>query len=171
LTYFATAAGLPTEIEFRPASYGPFAPTIKLVLTKLVNNGLLVEEVDGKAFVLRAGSTLDDAINSTFYKPSLDEWRPIISRVTDLLLRIPARDTELVATIHYVWHMLATSSVKRVPEQLVVDGVKEWKRNRTPHFDDTEILDAVRNLDALGWIATELDASSLDEDDRLLLEM
>jgi hypothetical protein len=52
-----------------------------------------------------------------------------------------------------------------------VDGVKEWKRNRTPHFDDTEILDAVRNLDALGWIATELDASSLDEDDRLLLEM
>lgn len=171
LAYFATAAGLPTGFEFQRASYGPFDAAIKQALTRLVNNGVLTEEQDGKGFILHVGPTYQYIARSTFYRQSLQEWEPIVARVTDLLLRIPTRDTELAATVHYVWRELAGGEGRRVPEAQVIAGAQEWKRNRTPPFDDAEIREAIRNLAALGWLSVEVDLSTLDDDDRALLQL
>ncbi len=61
LAYFATETGLPTQLEFQRSSFGPFAPELKSLLTKLVNNGLLREDKQGSMFVLRPGPTYKDA--------------------------------------------------------------------------------------------------------------
>jgi len=50
LAYFATAAGIPTRLEFERASYGPFAVDLKKVQTTMINNGLIVEERRGQMF-------------------------------------------------------------------------------------------------------------------------
>ena len=44
LAYFATERGLPTGLEFERKSFGPFAPGLKRLTNRLINNGLVEEE-------------------------------------------------------------------------------------------------------------------------------
>ncbi|MCQ7029687.1 hypothetical protein MRO55_24605, partial [Escherichia coli] len=48
LAYFATAAGVPTGLEFVRGSYGPYAKNLTPVMSKLVNNDLLSQEKLGR---------------------------------------------------------------------------------------------------------------------------
>src|SRR5437899_878663 len=61
IAYFAAELGIPTGVEHEQASYGPFAPGLKKVLTRLVNNGLLEEQPMGRMIRLSVGPTFDDA--------------------------------------------------------------------------------------------------------------
>ena len=42
LAYFATEAGIPTGLVYRKGSYGPYSAEVKHVLSRLINNGLIV---------------------------------------------------------------------------------------------------------------------------------
>jgi O-acetyl-ADP-ribose deacetylase (regulator of RNase III) len=44
IAYFASELGISTGLEYERGSYGPFAPKLKAVTTKLMNNGLIREE-------------------------------------------------------------------------------------------------------------------------------
>src|SRR5437667_8100178 len=61
LAYFATDAGLPTDLVFTKASYGPFSDKLKPLVTKLVNNGLIQERELGRMFAVIPGPTFADA--------------------------------------------------------------------------------------------------------------
>lgn len=61
IAYFATRLRIPTGIEFRKGSYGPYSPTLKAVETKLVNNGLIKEERLERMLRARVGPTYQDA--------------------------------------------------------------------------------------------------------------
>ena len=61
IAYFATRLGIPTGLEYRKGSYGPYSPTLKAVESKLVNNGLIREERLGRMLRVRVGSTYEDA--------------------------------------------------------------------------------------------------------------
>lgn len=172
IAYFATALGLPTGFEFQRNSYGPFSSGAKTVLAKLVNNGLLHEDSGPRMLVLRAGPTYFDAIHAPVYQRALAEWEPLLDRVTDLLLRIPTRDTELVATVHYAWTSLAQEAQvtgERVSQAQVLEAVNQWKLRRKPPIDDDVITQTIWNLCALGWIDVELDVTTLADEDKLLL--
>lgn len=169
IAYFATALGLPTGFEFQRNSYGPFSSEAKAVLIKLVNNGLLHEDPGEKMLVLRAGPTYIDAIHAPVYQRTLAEWEPQLDRVTDLLLRIPTRDTELVATVHYTWVSLLQEKAQRVSQAQVLEEVRRWKLRRRPPIDDDVIIQTIWNLSALGWIDVELDVTTLADEDKLLL--
>ncbi|HLY29694.1 MAG TPA: macro domain-containing protein [Ktedonobacterales bacterium] len=175
LAYFATVSGLPTGLQFQRGSFGPFAPEVKSVLTKLVNNGLLIEEPVGKMLVLRTGPTYADAVQAVAYQQLLAEWESIIDRITDLLLRIPTRDTEIAATVHFAWKILAQETRRSaVPQERILGEVKRWKQRRNPPLRDEDIVLTSRSLDALGWIEIELDPAALEEfarEDELLLSV
>jgi len=150
IAYFATRLGIPTGLDYARGSFGPFAPTLKNIQTRLVNNGLIREEPLGGMFRVRVGPTYDDARKA--YVHDLGNWDDAIERVTDLFLRMPTRDAEAAATVHFVANELS-ESLGRVPiESEVLDEVMRWKQRRKPPLKREDVAKMNRSLNMLGWV-------------------
>lgn len=150
IAYFATEEGLPTGLRYQRGSYGPFAPDLRRLITKLVNNGLLREQRLGQMFSVLPGVTYDDAVHS--YTRELASWELIIERVADLFLRMRTQQTELAATVRYAARTLAAETKDSQSEQDVLDAVRRWKQKRRPPLEDKEIGQTIRSLNLLGWV-------------------
>jgi O-acetyl-ADP-ribose deacetylase (regulator of RNase III) len=100
VVYFATESGLPTGFKFVKGSYGPFSKKVEPMKTRMLANGLLVEEPLGKQMLLvLTGPALHEARHA--YNANLEEWSDIIDRVADLFLRLDTRQAEIAATVHF----------------------------------------------------------------------
>ena len=165
IAYFATSSGLPTGFNYKRGSYGPFAPSLKAVITGLVNQGLIKEERLGRMFRVKPGPTFADA--RQLCGSELAQWSAVISHVEDLFLRMQTRDAEIAATVHFVARSLAERTDTKPQEIEVVDEVMEWKQKRRPTLDRDQVSSATRYLTVLGWLdlvpSHELDP----EDDEL----
>lgn len=160
LAYFATHLGLPTNLNFGRGSYGPFAPDLKRVASELVNQGILEERRAGRGFVLERGPAFADAMK-LLDRDHVERWRPIVAKVVDLALRLPPRELEVAASVHFVAQELSRDRHERPSEREIVREVLAWKPSRV-----TEELarSAVRALNLLGWIDAEPDPE-FDPDD------
>jgi uncharacterized protein YwgA len=151
VAYFATEAGLPTGLTFERASYGPFSPGLKPVISRLVNNGLLNENQRGRLIAVEPGPTFQDALRA--FSDELREWEPIVERVVDLFLRI-TEQAEVAATVHFAAHRLMPRN--GTPTELdVLDAVRQWKLRRKPPLRDEDIARAVRSLNMLDWVSVQ----------------
>lgn len=148
LTYFATAAGIPTGLSFERNSFGPFSAELKPLVTKLVNNGLLEERRVGRMFVQEVGRTYDDA--AARRDAEIAKWDEAIDRVTDLMMRMTSTDAEMAATTHFVWRELIEDHHDVPTEADVLRGVMAWKQRRS--WDPKIVGSAIRHLNWLGWI-------------------
>lgn len=150
IAYLATEEGLPTGLQHRQGSYGPFSPDVKRVMTSLVNNGLIREERLGSMIASKVGPTYQDA--RTWYADELKRWERAIAKVADLFMRTNTQQAEIVATV--VFTARALQGKRRPPtEREVVEAVMEWKQRRKPALNRDEVALAVRNLAALGWLS------------------
>ena len=167
VAYFATQASIPTGLDYRRGSYGPFANDLKRLETRLVNNGLVTESRLGRMFEVRTGPTYRDAVER--YKGELEEWRPAIERVADLLLRADTRRAEVLASAHLVASELfernRRKNLARPTEREVVEEVVRWKLRRRPPLESDEIASAVRGLALLGWIDVQTTADLTPDPD------
>ena len=154
LAYFATTLGIPTGLVFQKRSYGPFSKDLKLIQTRLINNGLLVEQRNGSMFELRSGPTYKDAVERN--QEQLEEWRPAIERVTDLLLRSSPERLPILATAHFAADSLQSErgSIPTIRE--VVDEVRRWK----PTLEEREVAEAVFTLNVLGCMSEPIPSDS-----------
>jgi len=150
IAYFATALGLPTELNYSRSSYGPFAPELKPLTTRLVNNGLIREDRLGNMFAVKPGPTYKDATKA--FAAELGEWEEIIDRVTDLFLRMRTGQAEVAATVYFVARQLAESLQSRPSEAQILEEVKRWKQKRRPPLQEEEVAQSIRSLNMLGWI-------------------
>lgn len=150
MAYFATEEGLPTQLEYRRSSYGPFAEELKPMLTRLVNNGLLQEKHLGSMFAIQPGITSEGA--TATYKGDLREWEPIIAKVSDLFLRMNTHRAEIAATAHFVAKELSQADSEGVTEKAILESVMAWKQRRKPAFAETVVARSIRDLNLLGWI-------------------
>jgi uncharacterized protein YwgA/O-acetyl-ADP-ribose deacetylase (regulator of RNase III) len=150
LAYFATVAGLPTHLRYVPGSYGPFAGDLKRIVTTLVNQGLIEEVKFGRMFRIRPGRTFADA--RQLARAEIDEWEAVIDRVADLMLRMKTEDAEIAASVKYVADRLRSERATPPTELEVRDAVLHWKMRRRPAFESVEVAQAVRHLNALGWV-------------------
>jgi len=148
IVYFATAQGLPTGIEHRQGSYGPFSESVKPLITALVNNGLLQEDRLGRMFHLKPGPTFLDAKRG--FTRELSKWDVLLSKVADLFLRMPTNEAEIAATVFFAANRLASAEVPT--ERDVLDEVKRWKQRRRPPLRDEDIARTIRNLNLLSWV-------------------
>lgn len=153
MAYFATEEGLPTQLVYRRGSYGPFAEDLKPMITRLVNNGLLQEDPRGSMFAVHPGVTYQDATKT--YHRDLQKWEALVSRVADLFLRMNTHQAEIASTVHFTAKELARNSDKEVTEVAILEAVKEWKQRRKPPIEETEIAQAIRDLNLLGWIRAQ----------------
>lgn len=150
IAYFATMSGLPTDLEYRRGSYGPFAGEFKRMITQLVNNGLIVEHSRGKMFEVRVGSAFRDAARQ--YSSKIEIWRPIIRRVTDLFTRVNTQQAEIMATAHKAAYDLGKQLQHKPTAEAVKQEVMNWKQKRRPPLDQKSVEDAINVLAVLGWI-------------------
>lgn len=150
IAYFATEAGLSTDLLHSQGSYGPYAPGLKFKMTKLLNNGLIREQRLGQMFRIKVGPTFLDARKA--YKKSIEEREKEISQVVNLFLRITTKQAEAAATVHFATKLLREQTGEKPTECQVLSYSINWKQKRRPPLDITEIAETIRNLAALGWI-------------------
>lgn len=150
IAYFATESGIPTGLTYSRGSYGPFASDLKRVITGLVNNGLIREEPLGRMFTVKPGTTYEDAREA--FKEQLEQWNPIIERITDLFLRMRTPQAEVAATVYFAARSLQGKSQAKPSEMDVLNEVKRWKQKRRPPLKEEEVAQAIRNLNLLGWL-------------------
>ena len=165
LAYFADAAGIPAGLTFMEASYGPYARELAPALSRLVNNGVLTESRAGPMLAVRPGPSFDDA--ATQYGAAISTHDQAIDRVASLLAGLDSAETELAASVHFAATALGSQLGRAPSEREVLDKVRQWKRRRNPPLDDRDVVAAIRDLAALGWLevrATDLppgDAASV----------
>lgn len=151
IAYFGTEAGVPTGLRFERRAFGPYAPALKQMTSRLLNNGLVDEQRCGQLIAVEVGSTFGKA--RAAYDDVLAEWEPAVDRLVDLMSRMTSRQAEIAATVHFTAKDLwARSNGEPVDEMGVLAAVKEWKAERTPPFTDEEVAVAVRHLGVLGWL-------------------
>jgi O-acetyl-ADP-ribose deacetylase (regulator of RNase III)/uncharacterized protein YwgA len=154
VAYFATELGLKTGLTYSRGSFGPFASDLKFKMTKLVNNGLIIEEQLGKMFSVKTGPTFEDA--SKLYQKEIEESQSIIERLTDLFLRInTTHQAELASTVHFAALSFTKEKREKPSETDVLNAVIEWKQNRKPSFDKKEVARTIRNLASLGLLSVK----------------
>ncbi|GAF83627.1 unnamed protein product [marine sediment metagenome] len=130
IAYFATECGIPTGLHYRRGSFGPHAPDLKGVITRLVNNGLIREERLGRMFAVKVGPTFQDACKA--YETELSNWRDKIEQLVDLLVRMQTKQAELAATVHFAAKSLGEQQKSKPSEADVLAEVMRWKRRRRP---------------------------------------
>ena len=115
IAYIATQEGLPTGLQYQKSSFGPFSPELKGVITRLVNNGLILEEQLGPMFAVKIGPTFEDARNA--YAGDLAKWESIIEKTEDLFMRMQTRQSEVVATVLFAANVLASQKKNSLLKQ------------------------------------------------------
>lgn len=150
IAYVATRVGIPTGLEYRRGSFGPFSSEFKSLVTKMVNNGLIVEKRLGRMFAAKIGPTFEDA--RRVYENEIIAWDSKIEKVKDLFMRMNTDRSEIVATVLYATSELEASKKRKVSEEEILDAILGWKERRNPKLDANEIAYAIRNLACLGWL-------------------
>jgi uncharacterized protein YwgA/O-acetyl-ADP-ribose deacetylase (regulator of RNase III) len=153
VAYFATEAGIPTKLVHERKSYGPYALQMKQVLSRLTNNGLIVEQKLGRMLSTTIGPTYQDARRA--YEDYLNEWQPKIDAVADLLVRMSTNDAEIAATVHFAAKQIGLQKGRKPTEIEVLQYVMDWKKRRRPPLNEAEVALAIRRLNVLGWLDAE----------------
>lgn len=156
IAYVVTKERIPTGLQFKRSSYGPFSPEFKSgVLSRLVNNGLVNEERRGNLIAVSAGQTFADARKA--YTEDLERWRGKIDKIADLFMRINgAHQSELVSTVMFVVDELIESKKEIPDENDVLNEILDWKLKRTPPLTKEEVTATIRDLAVLGWVDVKL---------------
>jgi len=151
IAYVVTEMNLPTNFKFEEKSFGPFSRDIKKAITILANNGLILEEQQGKMFRLTVGTNYQRVKEK--HKDEISKYRKIIDKTADLFARMNTHQAEIATTIFYSTKELKEqSNSSDVSESDVLDYVMEWKKRKRPPYDKKEIASAIRNLAMLKWL-------------------
>ncbi len=151
IAYVATEEGLPTGIKYQRSSFGPFAKDLKKEITRLLNNGLIIEERIGNMFAVKVGPTFNDAKKA--YLSDILIWESIIEKIVDLFIRINSTIwAEMVATVIFTYKSLLKEKNSQPYENEIVNEIMKWKQKRNPPLDKEKIALTVRNLAILNWI-------------------
>lgn len=165
IAYFATVFGIPTGLHYQRGSFGPFAPDLKPILTKLVNNGLLVERAAGSLIEIQPGRAWHDA--REVYSDDLSAWEQAIASTADLMTRMTAHEAEMAATIHFASTELTTDTPLPT-EAAVLNEVMKWKQGRRPAWNEVDVAVMIRHLAMLRVIHIRA-TDDLAVDDEFLL--
>jgi len=163
IAYLATQSGIPTGLEYRRGSFGPFAAKLKKEIARLAAHSLIREKPLGNMFEVEVGPTFKDAYRA--YERELSQWSPTIDRLADLLVRMDTKKAEIASTVYFAARSLAEKSPEKPSELDVLNEVMTWKRRRRPHLDKRDVAIAIRNLSALGWLDVNPSSELLPEEE------
>jgi len=152
IAYVASRQGLPTGLDFKRESYGPFARDLKGMKARLINNGLIREVTNGKMQQITIGPTFEAARKA--YQDDIAWWQPVIQKTVDLFLRLDSTGAEIVASSLFVANELADEGIEPT-ERMVFDAVLDWKKRRKPALDEDVVATAIRTLVERDWLTAQ----------------
>lgn len=155
IAYVATRAGLPTGLEYRKGSFGPFCGGLKDIETKLVNDNLLREERLGRMFQIKVGPNYERV--RAEYEPALSRWASIIEITTDLFMRMNTMQAEITATVLFTSDQIKKDKGSVPAETDILGAAMEWKHRRTPPLNEAVVASVIRNLGMLRWLEARYD--------------
>jgi O-acetyl-ADP-ribose deacetylase (regulator of RNase III)/uncharacterized protein YwgA len=155
IAYVATRAGLPTGLEYRRGSFGPFSAGLKNVETRLVNDNLLQEERLGRMFRVKVGPNYERVRSE--YESALSRWESVIEKTTDLFMRMNTEQAEITATVLFAADTLESQRAGRPLEGEVLASVMDWKQKRRPPVSEADVASTIRNLAMLRWLDVQFD--------------
>lgn len=150
IAYVATNEGLPTGLNYRRGSFGPFSQELKSVEAKLINNGLLQEERNGKMFRVKVGPNFGRIRQK--YVPAFERWEKVLDKTADLFMRVNTDQAEVIATVLFAARELAQNREALPSEADVLKAVMQWKQKRRPPLDEITVASTIRNLGMLRWL-------------------
>ncbi len=153
IAYFATQTGVPTGLQFKRGSFGPFSAELKSRIAALANNGLVREEQLGRMFAVKVGQTFDDA--RRLYQPQIDQWSQAIDKVADLFMRMQTNQAEIAATVHFVMCELRERGSKPTEMDIYREAL-QWKQKRRPPLNEHALASAIRSLNILSWLEAKV---------------
>jgi O-acetyl-ADP-ribose deacetylase (regulator of RNase III) len=156
IAYVAAEQGLPVGLDFKRSGYGPFAPDLKGMIARLVNNGLIVEAAHGNMQRITIGPTY--AAARTAYQDHIATWEPVIDKTVDLFLRLDSTGAEIVASSLFAAREMAASGVEPT-ERMVFDAIMAWKTRRRPALDEGTVATTIRTLADRDWLSVQPSAN------------
>lgn len=150
IAYVATNEGLPTGLNYRRGSFGPFSQELKSVEAKLINNGLLQEERQGKMFMVKVGPNFNRIRQK--YTGAFERWANVVDKTADLFMRVNTDQAEVIATVLFAAHELGQGRGAQPTEAEVLQAVMQWKQKRRPPLDEATVASTIRNLGMLRWL-------------------
>jgi O-acetyl-ADP-ribose deacetylase (regulator of RNase III)/uncharacterized protein YwgA len=150
IAYVATNEGLPTRLNYRRGSFGPFSQELKNVEAKLINNGLLQEERQGKMFMVKVGPNFNRIRQK--YAGAFERWANVVDKTADLFMRVNTDQAEVIATVLFAARELGQDREASPTEAEVLQAVMQWKQKRRPPLDEATVASTIRNLGMLRWL-------------------
>jgi O-acetyl-ADP-ribose deacetylase (regulator of RNase III) len=150
LAYVATSEGLPTGLAYERSSFGPFSSALKKVETRLINDGLLSEERQGRMFRVKVGPNYPRIRQK--YVGAFNLWSGVLDKTADLFMRVNTDQAEIIATVLFVAHELGRGRQREITEKDILQTVMQWKQRRRPPLDEMTVASTIRNLGMLRWI-------------------
>jgi len=150
IAYVATNEGLPTGLNYRRGSFGPFSQELKSVEAKLINNGLLQEERQGKMFMVKVGPNFNRIRQK--YTGAFERWANVVDKTADLFMRVNTDRAEVIATVLFAARELGQDRETPPTEAEVLQAVMQWKQKRRPPLDEATVASTIRNLGMLRWL-------------------
>jgi uncharacterized protein YwgA len=149
IAFVATREGIPTGLNHKKSSYGPFSPQLKELETILVNRNLLSEKSQGNMLRIQVGPAYSNIRKDLLEHYS--KWNGIIDRVVDLFMRVDTSQAEILATVLFSVDQLKDDG--NIPrEEDVLKAVMEWKQRRRPPLQEIDVALSIRNLAAMNWM-------------------
>lgn len=153
IAYLATIIGIPTGLQFRKGTYGPYEPGLDEVKAQLINSRILTEIKKGRGFYQMIGDDYSKYRNQ--YIRFINKWESEIEKVADLFLRLDAKQSEIVGTVIFSYQELVNKIDERATEKIVYNEVMSWKKRHKPPLQESEVADSIRSLAILGWLDVE----------------
>ena len=150
IAYVATSEGLPTRLNYRRGTFGPFSQELKNVEAKLINNGLLQEERQGKMFMVKVGPNFHRIHQK--YAQAFERWARVLDKTADLFMRVNTDQAEVIATVLFAAHELRGRREVQPTESEILQEVMQWKQKRRPPLDEITVASTIRNLGMLRWL-------------------
>lgn len=147
IAYVATALGLPTELNYIKASFGPYCRELDDVKRRLANAGLIQERKMGSMYRVLPG--LEYSTSRDKDGKEIRKWNDLIDKAADLFLRLDTHKAEVVATVLFIEKELNRNN--DASEQDVLNEVMKWKQKRKPSLNKNDVAETIRNLGALAW--------------------
>jgi uncharacterized protein YwgA len=153
IAYVVGRQNVPTGLEFKRGTYGPFAQGLKPLTARLMRNQLLSESEEGRLIAVRVGSAY--ATTRAQYAHELGDWMERLESVADLFVRMRTSEAERAATILFAEEELQGRFDAKPRERDVLNAVLEWKGKREGEWKEETIAASIRSLAILGWLRVQ----------------
>lgn len=150
IAYILTELGIPTGLEFKQGTYGPFSEDLIHIINSFSNSNLIIEEkIESMLNLIIKDEYVTFREKHLLY---LKKYEKQIMKTTALFERIKTTEkAEEVTSIIFMIRKLKEEQEK-ISDFDVLTGLLEWKKRWDNQDKKNSLINSIKNLAILRWI-------------------